>query len=194
MSAPAFEAFMKTLAGASPADFEAEAAGLRWLGEAGAPVPRILGVNDQPASLTLERIGPGTLSRDGAEQLGRELASVHRAGAPAHGALPPGSPDEALKDRPGAPDAERARDWAELYAEDLVLPLVAGRATAGPLRAGRCGDRAACARLVDWRARRSRPPLTGTCGAATPRGTPRGGAGSSTPRRTAGTARSTWRC
>ena len=142
VSAPASEAFVKTRAGASPADFEAEAAGLRWLGEAGAPVPRILGVNDQPPSLTLERIGPGTLSRDGAERLGRELASVHRAGAPAHGALPPGSPDEALKDRPGAPDAERARRLGRaLRSGSRPAAGRTGARRREPCERGRRGDR-----------------------------------------------------
>jgi fructosamine-3-kinase len=116
--------FVKARPGASRADFEAEAAGLEWLRDAGAPVPRILEIGDDPPSLTLERIEHGTLSTDGAERLGRALAELHLAGAPAHGALPPGSPDETLRIGLARLAPAERDDWNELYAHDLILPLV----------------------------------------------------------------------
>jgi fructosamine-3-kinase len=131
VSAPA--EFVKARAGASIADYEAEAAGLEWLREAGVPVPRVLEVGDSSPSLTLERIGPGALSREGAEQLGRHLATLHRAGAPAHGALPPGSPDDVLRIGLARLLPKERDDWLELYTGDLVLPLVAQARDGGKL-------------------------------------------------------------
>ncbi|MFI7606806.1 fructosamine kinase family protein [Micromonospora sp. NPDC049366] len=65
--------------------FAAETAGLRWLGEAGAVrVPEVIVA--LPALLALEWVEPGEASPDAAERFGRELAALHRAGAPAFGA------------------------------------------------------------------------------------------------------------
>ncbi|MFC3503437.1 fructosamine kinase family protein [Micromonospora krabiensis] len=65
--------------------FAAEAAGLRWLAEAGAVrVPEVL--VSLPGLLALEWVEPGEASPDAAERFGRELAALHRAGAPAFGA------------------------------------------------------------------------------------------------------------
>ncbi|GGK37772.1 fructosamine kinase [Pilimelia terevasa] len=64
--------------------FAAEAAGLRWLAEAGAPVPEV--ITALPDLLALEWVEPGVPGPAAAERLGRELAAVHRAGAPAFGA------------------------------------------------------------------------------------------------------------
>jgi fructosamine-3-kinase len=132
---PGGREFVKRRAGASAADFEAEAAGLRWLQDAGAPVPEILAVEAEPPALVLERIEVGALTDAGAEQLGRDLASIHTAGAPAFGALPPGSPDRKLRiGMAHLTIAERA-DWTQLYAEDLVLPLAARARDGGTLSA-----------------------------------------------------------
>ncbi|MEO3776825.1 fructosamine kinase family protein [Micromonospora sp. B11E3] len=69
-----------------PAEFFAtEAAGLRWLREAGgAPVPEV--VVALPELLALEWLEPGEPTPEAAERFGRELAATHRAGAPAFGA------------------------------------------------------------------------------------------------------------
>jgi fructosamine-3-kinase len=65
--------------------FATEAAGLRWLREAGsAPVPDVLVA--LPGMLAMEWIEPGTPSPAAAERFGRELAGTHRAGADAFGA------------------------------------------------------------------------------------------------------------
>jgi fructosamine-3-kinase len=68
--------------------FQAEAAGLRWLAAAGAPVPEVIAV--LPDLIAMEWISPGQPDRAAAEQLGRDLAALHRAGAPRFGADWPG--------------------------------------------------------------------------------------------------------
>ncbi|MFI7077661.1 fructosamine kinase family protein [Micromonospora sp. NPDC049903] len=73
-----------------PDDFFAtEAAGLRWLREAGAvAVPEVLVA--LPDLLALEWVQPGEPQRAAADRFGRELAEMHRAGASAFGARWPG--------------------------------------------------------------------------------------------------------
>jgi fructosamine-3-kinase len=73
--------FAKSLSSAPAGFFAAEAAGLRWLRAAGAvSVPEVLVV--LPELLALEWIEPGPPSAPAAERFGRELARLHRAGAP----------------------------------------------------------------------------------------------------------------
>ncbi len=76
-------------AGPGAAALEAEARGLRWLGEAGAaPVPEIIVSGENMLALTwLPEVGP---DRPAAERLGRDLAALHRAGACSFGAPWPG--------------------------------------------------------------------------------------------------------
>ncbi|MDT4931504.1 MAG: hypothetical protein QOF92_4371, partial [Pseudonocardiales bacterium] len=75
---------MQTFLKRDPAPLEA--AGLRWLAEAGARVPKI--VEDAPHRLVLQRIDAGQLGAAGEEDLGRMLARMHAAGAPHFGSLP----------------------------------------------------------------------------------------------------------
>lgn len=120
--------FRKSRPDATRADFEMEAAGLRWLGEApGIRVPGVLGVGGDPGWLKLERIETGRLSADGADELGRALAEMHALGADEYGSLPPGAPDRTL--RLGLAELELAvsESWPRLYAEGMLEPL-AGRA------------------------------------------------------------------
>ena len=93
-------AFLKSRAEAPEYEYEAEAAGLRWLGEPGAlPVPEVLAVVEEPeaSGLVLSWIEPGRLGESGEELLGRGLGLTHGAGAEAFDALPPGSPRRALR-------------------------------------------------------------------------------------------------
>lgn len=93
-------AFLKSRADAPDDEYEAEAAGLRWLGEPGGlPVPEVLAVLDEPEArgLVLAWVEPGRLDGSGEEELGRGLAQVHQAGAGDFDALPPGSPRRALR-------------------------------------------------------------------------------------------------
>ena len=90
--------------GHAPGATAAEAAGLRWLAEpAVVPIPVVHGYDEQ--WLVLDRIDeraaglgggriasgqPGRGARDTAERLGRDLAALHAAGAPAFGSPRPG--------------------------------------------------------------------------------------------------------
>lgn len=70
-----------------PGFFAAEAAGLRWLAAAGpqaAPVPEVIAELDD--MIVLEWVEPGEPSPRAAEEFGRALAALHRAGAPGFGA------------------------------------------------------------------------------------------------------------
>ncbi|WP_328533216.1 fructosamine kinase family protein [Micromonospora zamorensis] len=65
--------------------FAAEAAGLRWLREAGAVgVPEV--VVALPDLLALDWVEPGEPTPEAADRFGRELAELHRAGAATFGA------------------------------------------------------------------------------------------------------------
>jgi fructosamine-3-kinase len=70
--------FAKTVADPPEAFFAAEARGLRWLAEAGAPVPEVIAATE--TLLVLAWLPPGRPTPDGAEELGRTLAGMHRAG------------------------------------------------------------------------------------------------------------------
>ncbi|MET0602156.1 MAG: fructosamine kinase family protein [Baekduia sp.] len=77
--------FVKTAPDAAPGAYAAEAAGLRWLGAAGAlPVPEVLAVDARWLALAWVD-GGGRLDE---AALGRGLAAVHRAGAACFGTLP----------------------------------------------------------------------------------------------------------
>lgn len=125
--------FRKSRPDATKADFEMEAAGLRWLGEAGEiRVPEVMGVGGDPGWIDLERIETGRLSSEGAEELGHALAVMHRLGAPAFGSLPPDAPDRILRIGLAEVELTESQEWPRFYAEQLLMP-VAGRAA----RAGR---------------------------------------------------------
>jgi len=151
-------AFVKTRADAAPGEYATEAAGLRWLAQAGAvalPAVLAVGEDDEPRFLALEWIDEGRLDGAGEEALGRALAALHAAGAPAFGAPPPGAP---------APDGglaplrigelalpnEPAADWPSFYAQRRLRPLVALCVARGTLSAA--GARAVelvCERIGD---------------------------------------------
>lgn len=95
-----------------------EAAGLRWLAEAGARVPPVLA--EAPGRLELQRIETGRLSPAGEEELGRMLAEMHRAGAHRFGTLP--APGRFLVGRCELPSPE-GDDWNDYYLEHRLAPL-----------------------------------------------------------------------
>jgi fructosamine-3-kinase len=82
--------FAKSRGGAPAGFFDAERAGLRWLGEVadGAPVPEVIVA--LPDLLALAWVEPGEASPAAAERFGRELARTHRAGSDRFGAAWPG--------------------------------------------------------------------------------------------------------
>ena len=98
--------------------------GLAWLREAGAvPVPEVLAVDDgdggsRPAFLALEWVeegGRGTT--EGEAQLGRELASMHRAGAPCFG-----REDRRTTGSRALPN-DPCDTWVEFFATRRLEPL-----------------------------------------------------------------------
>jgi len=110
-------AFMKTLPRAPEGFFESEAAGLRWLGEAGGiQVPEVLAV--EPDCLILSWVEPGKLSTEAASDFGRALAKTHDAGAPSYGLERDGFIGRLPMPNKSAPT------WAEFYATRRVLPYL----------------------------------------------------------------------
>ncbi len=100
--------------------FAAEADGLRWLAEAGAVrTPTVQGFNDAaPQFIALEWIAPGTPAGDHDEQLGRGLASLHRAGAASFGAVR-GNFIATLPQNNASHD-----DWPSFYGTCRLAPMV----------------------------------------------------------------------
>ncbi|MDX6665418.1 MAG: hypothetical protein QOG68_1624 [Solirubrobacteraceae bacterium] len=134
--------FVKTRAGAAPGEYATEAAGLRWLGQSGAVrVPAVVEATDE--HLALEWVDAG--ERPAAEELGRAIARMHAAGAPAFGALPPGAPGP-FRIGPLAFGGGESGDWPSFYAEHRLLALIdrAGLSAAGrravEVVAGRIAD------------------------------------------------------
>jgi len=116
--------FVKTSADpAAAGSFVAEADGLRWLAEADAlPVPDVLAVADEGSSavrfLALRWIDAGTPTQRSEEALGRGLAALHAAGAPAFG-----GPAATLRIGPLTLPNEPAEDWPSFYATRRLEPL-----------------------------------------------------------------------
>ena len=139
---------MKTREGAEPGEYEAEAAGLRWLAEGEVRVPEVLAVGADPPFLALQLVEPGRLGPEGAERFGRALARLHRLGAPAHGWLPGGPARQrigslALRTDPGG-------EWPEFYAEQRLLPLARMAVERGSLDdAGAEAIAGVCARIAE---------------------------------------------
>lgn len=107
---------MDTFVKRAPAPLEA--AGLRWLADAGARVPAV--IEERPDELVLERIPAGTLSAAGEEELGRMLATVHLAGASAFGSLPAAGRFFVGRCELESPEGV---DWNDYYLQHRCLPL-----------------------------------------------------------------------
>ncbi|MEU8420069.1 fructosamine kinase family protein [Micromonospora sp. NPDC048835] len=107
--------------------FAAEAAGLRWLREAGVVgVPEVIVV--LPELLALDWVEPGEPTPEAAERFGRELAGLHRAGAPAFGATWPGFIGSLPQDN--TPTDGR---WSTWFAERRLTPYLRLSVDAGGL-------------------------------------------------------------
>jgi fructosamine-3-kinase len=135
---------------ATPGDaapgFAAEAASLRWLAQAGAvPVPDVLASDE--TCLVLDWIESGSPAQGAAARFGRELATLHMAGADRFGAPWPGV-------IAGLPlPNEQADSWPEWFAANRLLPYARIAMDAGTLSA-------ADTRLIESAAARS-PELAG---------------------------------
>ncbi|MBB4689731.1 fructosamine kinase family protein [Amycolatopsis jiangsuensis] len=132
----------------APGAAAAEAAGLRWLADAGAvAVPRVHGADAD--WLVLDLVDASSPTTAAAETFGRELAALHAAGAPSFGAPPPGGPADAwignasMRNVPGD-------SWPQWYAEHRVLPYVRTAVDAGALSSSEAAViERACARFPD---------------------------------------------
>ena len=111
--------FAKTHANPPAGFFTTEAAGLRWLREAGGTlVPEVLTVSDDnPALLVLEWIDVGRPSDGTDADLGRSLARLHEAPWPTFG-----REDRRTTGSRGLPN-EPCDAWAEFYATQRMVPL-----------------------------------------------------------------------
>ena len=145
--------FVKTRADAPPDEFATEAAGLAWLREPVAlRVPAVVALCDpateaaEPRWLALEWVDSGQLDPPGRRALGRGLAALHAARAPAFGAPPPGARPGAdgraapLRIGPLVLDNDPLADWPSFYAERRLRPLVARARDAGALSRGAVAD------------------------------------------------------
>ena len=196
------------------AAFAAEANGLRWLAEAGAvPVPEVLAV--APSALVISMIPPGRATPEAAFGFGADLARLHAAGAERFGApwrgFIAGLPlDNTVLARGATPRNPPRTGGLPAPPYPLGPPRPPGHSGTPPTGCCRtCGWPWTPARSgrktgASWRrsptgsAHWPGPPSrragsTATAGPGTCCG-PAAGAGSSTRRRTAGTARPTWPC
>ena len=120
--------FVKTRPDVPAGTYATEAAGLMWLAEPGAlPVPEVLAVDE--AFLVLQWVDGGHLDAAGEEELGRGLAAVHAAGAPAYGGA--GTLHIGPIVLPDGP----ADTWARCYADQRLAPLVRRAVDRGALDA-----------------------------------------------------------
>jgi fructosamine-3-kinase len=100
----------------------AEAASLRWLAvPGGPPVPTVLGHGGN--WLVTELVPPGLAAVEAAEVFGRELAVLHRAGAPEFGSPPPGGPVDAAIGLAPMRD-ETGERWPEWFWAHRVEPYL----------------------------------------------------------------------
>jgi fructosamine-3-kinase len=110
--------FTKTRAGAPDGFFAAEANGLRWLRESGAVrVPEV--IVELPHVLALEWVEATEPRPHAAEALGRDLAALHRSGAPGFGAPWPGFIGALPLD-----NAPFEGDWARWFASRRLAPYL----------------------------------------------------------------------
>lgn len=117
-------ALVKTRADPPAGFFEAEARGLRWLGEV-APAAQVLAVADD--CLVLRWIEPARPTPEAGAAFGHALAGLHSAGADRYGA-------EADGFIGALPMSNAAADtWPEFFAERRVLPYLAMASDRGHL-------------------------------------------------------------
>ena len=133
-------AFVKTRRDPGAGEYATEAAGLRWLAAAGVPVPEVIEATEEHLALEWVQGGPAD-----PERLGRTVAMLHGAGAPAFGALPPGAPGP-FRIGPLVLRSEASKDWPSFYAEHRLLPLLERAGLDAP---GRRAVERVCGRMAD---------------------------------------------
>ncbi len=145
--------FAKTRTPCPPGFFTTEALGLRWLADAEAvPVPEVLLVDDDVPVLVLSWVREGRAGPDTEVALGRELAALHRAGAPCFGRA-----DRRSTGSRGLPN-DPHDTWAEAFARNRLLPLARLAADGGALSEAACRRVEAVAARVDAYGGGGEPP------------------------------------
>ncbi|MCS5721225.1 fructosamine kinase family protein [Herbiconiux sp. CPCC 203407] len=100
--------------------YEAEAAGLAWLRDAGGvPVVSVHSVSEE--AIELEELRSARPSREAARRFGELLAATHRAGAPSFGAAPAGWDGPCYIGRRSMTTGDFG-PWSEFYPEQRVRP------------------------------------------------------------------------
>ncbi|MFB2582619.1 fructosamine kinase family protein [Herbiconiux sp. P15] len=113
--------------------YQAEAAGLSWLRDAGGvPVVRVEAVTSE--SIELEELRSTRPSREAARRFGELLARTHAAGAPAFGSPPPTWQGECFIGRRPMAVGEFS-EWSEFYPELRVRPYAEQAVARGNLSA-----------------------------------------------------------
>lgn len=151
------ESFTKHRPDAPDGFFEVEAAGLRWLAEAGGVrVAEVLEVT--PDTLTIERVPIGRPSPAAAAAFGEQLVRTHDAGAAAFGAGPKGWTGDGFIG--SAPLSLRpAPRWGEFFAAQRVLAYAVAAERTGALSAsGRRLVERVCERLASGEFDDDAPP------------------------------------
>jgi fructosamine-3-kinase len=130
--------FRKHSSTAPPGYFRWEAAGLRWLADAlPDAVVTVLEVGDHHLDLPL--LAAATPTPVGAERLGRDLATIHAAGAAGYGAGPDGWTGDGWLGPLSEPlplVLGRWERWGEFYAQARIRPTVARGLERGAIDAG----------------------------------------------------------
>jgi fructosamine-3-kinase len=116
----------KRSAAAPPGYFAWEAAGLRWLADAGGAA--VVDVVDHgPDHLDLALLTPAPPTVAAAERLGRGLTATHAAGAAAHGCGPPGWEGDGWLGPLSEPlplPVGAWQAWGPYYAQACITPLL----------------------------------------------------------------------
>lgn len=139
-----------------PDFFVAEAAGLRWLAAAGAPVVGVVSVS--AGHIDLERLDSARPTTSAAAEYGAALANMHRSGAQAFGASPDGYHGrQFIGERPLS--SRTHPRWGEFYAAERVLPYLDAAVRAGNLTADdESRTRAACSLIASGAFDDAEPP------------------------------------
>ena len=125
--------FTKTRSDAPEGFYEAEAAGLAWLAEAGGvPCVRVREVRRD--GIDLDELRETRPSREAARRFGELLAVTHGAGAEAFGSPPPGHPGPWYIGRREMA-ARPSPEWSEFYPQERVRPYAEQAVARGNLTA-----------------------------------------------------------
>lgn len=136
--------FAKSLDGAPPGFFAAEAAGLGWIADAcTVPTPEVIAVSDE--LLLLEWVPRGEPTARSAQRFGADLAGLHRSGAAGHGAPWPGFIGRLAMDNAAVASAE----WAEFFAVRRIEPYLRAARDAGHLSVADAGAVSAVLAALD---------------------------------------------